>query len=77
MLTTLQVAADLTRAAAPTAGTPPLVRGDLAGLVAGRAQGPSGERPVYFRSVGLGIEDAAVAWAALHNDNAMTKGQSQ
>ncbi|MEV5518008.1 NAD(P)-dependent oxidoreductase [Streptomyces flaveolus] len=75
-LTTVQVAADLTRAAAD-GWDPAAVRGDLAGLVAGRAQGPSGERPVYFRSVGLGIEDAAVAWAALHNDNPMTKGQPQ
>ncbi|MFF3337041.1 hypothetical protein ACFYWX_47445 [Streptomyces sp. NPDC002888] len=43
--------------------------------MAGRARGA--ERRAYFRSVGLGIEDAAVAWAALHNDNAMTKGQSR
>ncbi|MFJ3777252.1 ornithine cyclodeaminase family protein [Streptomyces sp. NPDC090075] len=73
-LTTLHVAADLTRAAAD-GWDPAAVRGDLSGLLAGHAQGPSGERPVYFRSVGLGIEDAAVAWAALHNDNVMTKGQ--
>jgi L-arginine dehydrogenase len=41
------------------------VRGDLPGLLAGTAPPPSGERPAYFRSVGLGIEDAAVALAAL------------
>lgn len=40
------------------------VRGVLADLVVGTAPAPSGERVVYFRSVGLGIEDAAVAWAA-------------
>jgi len=76
--TTLKVAADLTRAAAD-GWDPADVRGDLAALVSGRAQRPSGDRPVYFRSVGLGIEDAAVAWAALHNDNTATtpKGQSQ
>lgn len=37
------------------------LRGDLPGLLAGSAAGPSGQRPVFFRSVGLGIEDAAVA----------------
>jgi L-arginine dehydrogenase len=41
------------------------VRGDLPGLLAGAAPPPSGDRPAYFRSVGLGIEDAAVALAAL------------
>ncbi|MGX1128041.1 L-arginine dehydrogenase [Streptomyces glaucescens] len=66
--TTLQVAADLTLAAS-SGWDPAAVRGDLADLVVGRARLPSGERPVYFRSVGLGIEDAAVAWAALHNDD--------
>lgn len=43
------------------------IRGDLAGLLSGEAPGPSGERPVFFRSVGLGIEDAAVALAALQS----------
>ena len=37
------------------------LRGDLPGLLAGSTPPPSGERPVFFRSVGLGIEDAAVA----------------
>jgi L-arginine dehydrogenase len=41
------------------------IRGDLAGLLAGTAPAPTGARPVFFRSVGLGIEDAAVALAAL------------
>jgi L-arginine dehydrogenase len=41
------------------------VRGDLPGLLSGVSPAPSGERPAYFRSVGLGIEDAAVALAAL------------
>ena len=40
---------------------PSLVRGDLAGLLAGSAPAPRGDRPVLFRSVGLGLEDAAVA----------------
>jgi L-arginine dehydrogenase len=41
------------------------VRGDLAGLLSGVAPLPRRDRPVFFRSVGLGIEDAAVALAAL------------
>lgn len=41
------------------------IRGDLAGLLSGRDPSPSGERPVFFRSVGLGIEDAAVAAVAM------------
>jgi L-arginine dehydrogenase len=41
------------------------IRGDLPGLLAGTAPAPTGAKPVFFRSVGLGIEDAAVALAAL------------
>jgi L-arginine dehydrogenase len=41
------------------------VRGDLPGLLDGRDDPPSRSRPVFFRSVGLGIEDAAVALVAL------------
>lgn len=41
------------------------IRGDLPGLLSGVSPGPSGDRVVFFRSVGLGIEDAAVALALL------------
>jgi len=41
------------------------LRGDLPGLLGGTSPAPSAERPVFFRSVGLGIEDAAVALAVL------------
>lgn len=41
------------------------VRGDLTSLLAGTAPGPTGDKPVFFRSVGLGIEDAAIAQVAL------------
>lgn len=37
------------------------LRGDLPELVAGTAAGPTGERVAYFRSVGLGVEDVAIA----------------
>jgi L-arginine dehydrogenase len=43
------------------------IRGDLAGLLSGQSPAPTGLRPVFFRSVGLGIEDAAVALAALQH----------
>lgn len=73
----LEVAAELTQARA-SGWDPAAVRGDLTGLVTGSAPPPSGQRPVYFRSVGLGIEDAAIAWAACRNDdeNATAKGHT-
>lgn len=37
------------------------IAGDLAELVSGRAPRPDYRRPVFFRSVGLGIEDIAIA----------------
>jgi len=61
--TTLTVATEL-RDATASGWNPGAVRGTLADLVAGSAGRPRGDRVVYFRSVGLGIEDAAVAWAA-------------
>jgi L-arginine dehydrogenase len=56
---------ELRLAAAEHGFTLGAIRGDLPGLVAGTAPAPTGGRPVFFRSVGLGIEDAAVALAAL------------
>ncbi len=44
------------------------IRGDLAGLLSGSSPKPSGDRAVFFRSVGLGIEDAAAALAALQQE---------
>lgn len=51
------------------------IRGDLPGLIRGDAPRPSGTRAVYFRSVGLGLQDAAVALAALaeHDDAVVEK----
>ncbi|MCZ4353803.1 ornithine cyclodeaminase family protein [Roseovarius aestuarii] len=37
------------------------LRGDLAELTCGTCPMPTGVRPVYFRSVGLGLEDIAMA----------------
>lgn len=72
----IDVYADLTWAAFAAAGDMRLaarehgftvrdIRGDLTGLMSGESPLPTGDRPVFFRSVGLGIEDAAVALAAL------------
>jgi L-arginine dehydrogenase len=69
--TSLNAAADLIEAAS-IGWDPTAVRGDLASLVSGSAQRPSGRKPVFFRSVGLGIEDAAVAWTAYQNENEKT-----
>lgn len=38
-----------------------MLRGDLPALVSGSAPTPTGQQPVYFRSVGLGLEDLAAA----------------
>lgn len=75
-LSTLDIYADRTSAAFAAAGemriaaaehgfTESDIRGDLAGLLAGDSPRPTGQRPVFFRSVGLGLEDAAVALAVL------------
>ncbi|MGW7005367.1 ornithine cyclodeaminase family protein [Streptomyces sp. NPDC054933] len=37
------------------------LRGDLPELLTGTCPLPSGEQPVFFRSIGLGIEDLAIA----------------
>lgn len=39
------------------------IKGDLADLCAGVAPLPAYDKPVFFRSIGLGIEDVAVAYA--------------
>ncbi len=39
------------------------VKGDLADLCAGAAPLPTYDKPVFFRSIGLGIEDVAIAYA--------------
>ncbi|SAL03456.1 ornithine cyclodeaminase/mu-crystallin [Caballeronia calidae] len=45
--------------------SPDAIRGDLAELVRGACAAPSHARSVFFRSIGLGLEDIAVA-NALH-----------
>lgn len=42
--------------------------GSLAEILTGQVQSRDFDRVTFFRSVGLGLEDAAVAWAALLAD---------
>lgn len=61
----LAAAGEMRIAAAEHGFTAEHLRGDLAGLLAGTAPSPSGDTVVFFRSVGLGIEDAAICLAVL------------
>jgi L-arginine dehydrogenase len=45
--------------------SPESIRGDLPELASGRGREPTGDRPIFFRSIGLGIEDIAIAGALL------------
>lgn len=60
--TTPAAAGEMTLAAA-AGWNPAQIRGDLAGLAAGTAPSPTGERPIFFRSIGLGLEDIFMARA--------------
>ncbi|MFG5859859.1 ornithine cyclodeaminase family protein [Metapseudomonas sp. CR1201] len=42
------------------------IRGDLPELLSGKASRPDYRRPVFFRSIGLGLEDMALANALYH-----------
>lgn len=53
------------RLAAAGGWNPEAIRGDLAELSVGSCLLPSGERPVFFRSIGLGLEDIFMAQAVL------------
>jgi L-arginine dehydrogenase len=46
------------------------IAGDLAELVAGSCARPNAETPVFFRSIGLGLEDIAMAEAILRTTDA-------
>ncbi|MBV8646560.1 MAG: ornithine cyclodeaminase family protein [Paludibacterium sp.] len=41
------------------------IKGDLADLVSGRASKPDYRRHVFFRSIGMGLEDVSIAYALL------------
>lgn len=46
------------------------IRGDLPELVSSRAEKPDYQRHAFFRSIGLGLEDVALANALYHLHNA-------
>ncbi|KER69940.1 ornithine cyclodeaminase [Burkholderia cepacia] len=71
--TTPESAGEMKIAAAEYSWKPDAIAGDLPELVAGRARLPSYDRHVFFRSIGLGLEDIAVA-AALYRHVAGTAG---
>lgn len=61
--TTPAAAAEMTLAVEHFGWNLDRVAGDLADLVNGTCPSPSFERPVFFRSIGLGLEDIAIAHA--------------
>lgn len=63
--TTPATAGEMVIAAAEHGWSPAKVVGDLPELVAGRAAAPKYARHAFFRSIGLGLEDVAVANALL------------
>ncbi|MCP2158452.1 ornithine cyclodeaminase family protein [Agrobacterium sp. 10MFCol1.1] len=63
--TTPSSAGDMKLATAAGTWSPEALFGDLPELMAGRAKAPSRERPAFFRSIGLGLEDVAAAVALL------------
>jgi L-arginine dehydrogenase len=61
MATTPESAADMRIAVKDHGWSTDQLCGDLAGLVCGTCNRPEAGRPVYFRSIGLGLEDIAMA----------------
>jgi L-arginine dehydrogenase len=72
--TTPASAGEMRLAARDHGWTADMVRGDLPGLVHGSAPPPQGDRPVFFRSIGLGLEDVAMA-AALWRAHPASSGR--
>ncbi|MEP3295492.1 MAG: ornithine cyclodeaminase family protein [Pseudoruegeria sp.] len=59
--TTPDSAADMRLATQDHGWSKDRIQGDLAGLVCGTCATPKGDTPTYFRSIGLGLEDIAMA----------------
>jgi L-arginine dehydrogenase len=59
-VTTPAVAGEMKLAASKHGWSPESIRGDLPELVSGHGRLPTGRAAVFFRSVGLGIEDLAI-----------------
>lgn len=63
--TTPMSAGEMKIASASGEWAPDRIRGDLPELLTGKAQKPTYDRPAFFRSIGLGLEDIAAAVAVL------------
>jgi len=63
--TTPSVAGEMVFAAKDHGWSRDAILGDLPELVYGKSRMPSNNKPVFFRSIGLGIEDIAIASAVL------------
>lgn len=80
-ITTPPAAGEMQLAAADHGWSVTSVVGDLPELATGRAALPSYARHVFFRSIGLGLEDVAMAYAVQRlvqsdNDHAIEKGSA-
>jgi L-arginine dehydrogenase len=64
--TTPGSAGEMVLAAERHGWSPEAILGDLPGLVSDSAPRPDYRRPVFFRSIGLGLEDMALANALYH-----------
>jgi L-arginine dehydrogenase len=62
LATTAQSAAEMRLAEQNHGWNADQIIGDLAGIVCGSCAQPSADKPVYFRSIGLGLEDIAMAY---------------
>jgi L-arginine dehydrogenase len=65
--TTPASAGEMKLAAERHGWSPESVIGDLAGLVCGTCDKPSYEKHAFFRSIGLGLEDVAIAYELLQH----------
>lgn len=63
--TTAGVAGEMKLAIEQGQWSPDQVKGDLGGLVNGACAKPAYDKPVFFRSIGQGLEDVAVALAVM------------
>lgn len=63
--TTATVAGEMKLAAQAGSWKPEMVKGDLGALVNGTCPMPDGDKAVFFRSIGQGLEDVAVALAVM------------
>lgn len=69
-LTTPSSAGEMVLAAQGHGWSAQEIVGDLADLCGGRCKLPEYDKPVFFRSIGLGIEDIAIAYAVYQQLNA-------